>query len=236
MQFNDGGTAFGGDADYVWDKTANRLSLSLGTATAAYDLNFGGEAARQLGMLRRTTAASAGNALTINAGGATSAGTNLAGGTLNLAGGTATGTGTSKISFQVAGTTAAGALNTTGTTDGAPVERMALMGDGDFIVNGGASGYTGTASVPATGAGTRMFFDVQKAAFRAGDMSTARNGITPTLAITAWRWDWTRSPAAIRSTAMGCSYHRERHATALPWAGTTASGNYSTSDRLHDRR
>lgn len=40
-----------------------------------------------------------------------------------------------------------------------------LMSDGDLLLTGT---YTGTASVPATGAGTRMFFDTQKGAFRAG--------------------------------------------------------------------
>ncbi len=43
-----------------------------------------------------------------------------------------------------------------------------LMADGDLLLTGT---HTGTASVPVTGAGTRMFFDIQQGAFRAGEVT-----------------------------------------------------------------
>jgi hypothetical protein len=140
--------------------------------------------------------------------------TNLGGGQLNLAGGTATGSGQSKISFKVAGTTAAGALNGTGTTDRTPVERMALMGDGDFIVNGGASGYTGTASVPVSGAGTRMFFDTQKAAFRTGEV-TGTQWDNANIGNYSFASGWNTTAFGLSSASLGNS--------------STASGQYSAT-------
>ncbi|MCC6597225.1 MAG: tail fiber domain-containing protein [Alphaproteobacteria bacterium] len=72
-----------------------------------------------------------------------------------------------------------------------------LMSDGDLLLTGT---YTGTASAPATGAGTRMFFDTQSAAFRAGG-------------ITAAQWD--TASLGIYSVAFG--------------KDTTASGSYSAA-------
>jgi hypothetical protein len=51
------------------------------------------------------------------------------------------------------------------------INTFKLMADGDLLLTGT---YTGTASVPVTGAGTRMFFDTQKAAFRAGNVGSTQ--------------------------------------------------------------
>ncbi|MCC7305380.1 MAG: hypothetical protein IT558_03865, partial [Alphaproteobacteria bacterium] len=90
------------------------VSISGGT----YDLGFSGQAARTIGMERHSTADTAGNNLTVLAGGATTGATDKNGGTLILSGGTATGNGYSNIIMQV---TEGG--NGAGTADG-PVEQM----------------------------------------------------------------------------------------------------------------
>jgi Head domain of trimeric autotransporter adhesin len=82
---------------------------------------------------------------------------------------------------------------------------------GDLMVSGT---YTGTASVPASGAGTRMFFDVQKAAFRAGSASAA---------------EWDNASIGNYSTAMGSQTTASgNYSLATGW-NTTASGNASTA-------
>lgn len=77
-------------------------NVGIGTATLTYDLTLDGDTAAQtIAMARETTAATAGRDLTIQAGGARSGGTNLAGGNLILKSGQSTGDGTSNIYFNV---------------------------------------------------------------------------------------------------------------------------------------
>ena len=77
-------------------------NVGIGTSLPSRNLGFTGQAAQTVGMERETTAAAAGNGLTINAGGAVLGGSNLNGGNLTFASGTPTGSGTSQIQFQVA--------------------------------------------------------------------------------------------------------------------------------------
>jgi len=88
--------------------------LYLGGAVSATDiLNVSGQAARIIGSARHTTAATAGNTLTLKAGGAVSGGSNLAGGNLILVPGVSTGSGTSLVNIQAyPGTAGATADNT----------------------------------------------------------------------------------------------------------------------------
>lgn len=97
---------------------------TFGGMTLNGDLNFGPEANRQVIVGRRTTTA-AGSLLTLQAGGARSGQTDLAGGELRLSSGIATGTGSSFMSFY---TTTAG---TTGTTDRTPTEKMRILANGN---------------------------------------------------------------------------------------------------------
>lgn len=105
---------------------ANLLVLSessrvgILTISPTYDLSFGGNAARTVGLERHTTADTAGSAFTIAAGGATSGATNKAGGTLFLRAGQNTGSGGSTIEFY---TCAAGGA---ATTDGTSTLRMSI--------------------------------------------------------------------------------------------------------------
>ncbi|MBI2235272.1 MAG: hypothetical protein HYU57_09895, partial [Micavibrio aeruginosavorus] len=85
------------------------------------------------------------------------------------------------------------------------------MADGDLLLVGT---YTGTASVPATGAGTRMFFDTQKAAFRAGN-------------VTGTQWD--NASIGNYSVAFGTSTISSNTASAAFGSSSTASGTVSTA-------
>lgn len=81
-------------------------------------LAFSGQAARSLAMNRHTTENTAGNALTVQAGGATAGATNKAGGWLTLSGGISTGTGVSGITLYAAPGSGSG------TSDNTPIEAM----------------------------------------------------------------------------------------------------------------
>jgi len=74
-----------------------------GYANPTYPISLGGNAARTIGMERHTTANTAGNNLTVNAGGATLLATDKAGGTLNWYPGVPTGQGLSGQNFYAYG-------------------------------------------------------------------------------------------------------------------------------------
>ncbi|NTW46390.1 MAG: hypothetical protein HGB18_05100 [Candidatus Moranbacteria bacterium] len=101
-------------------------NVGIGTTTPSYLLSLGGTAARTFGMERNTTAATAGQGLTLTSGGAYTGGTDLAGGDLALKSGIATGTGSSAIHFYTS--TAAGA---SGTGDNTQTEKMTILGNGN---------------------------------------------------------------------------------------------------------
>jgi len=98
-------------------------NVGIGTTGPTRILGIGGLAARNIGMERGTVANTAGFDLTVNAGGATSAATDKAGGDLILASGVSTGTGISKISLKTA---PAGA---SGTGDNVNVENARIDSD-----------------------------------------------------------------------------------------------------------
>lgn len=79
-----------------------RKRLGIATIAPSYDLSFGGNSARVIWLERNTTANTAGNSLTIQAGGSTTGATDKNGGDLVLAGGVATGTGESSVKIQTA--------------------------------------------------------------------------------------------------------------------------------------
>lgn len=109
-------------------------NVGIGTTSPTNLLSLGGNSARTFWMERHTTANTAGNNLTIEGGGATSAATDKAGGDLVLKSGLATGTGTSKITFQ---THPAGS---TGTTDTTATTAMTILGSGNVGIGGASPG------------------------------------------------------------------------------------------------
>lgn len=104
---------------------ATNTRIGIGTSSPSYDFSLGGAAARTIAMERHATANTAGNNMTLAAGGATSGATDKNGGDLYLKGGTSTGAGTSNIYLQTA------SAGSTGTADNAPSTKVTILGDGN---------------------------------------------------------------------------------------------------------
>ena len=98
-------------------------NVGIGTTAPTNLLSLGGNSARIFWMERHTTADTAGNTLTITAGGATAAATNKAGGDLILTPGLSTGTGESGV--QIKGVPA----GSTGTVDGTQTTAIQVLGN-----------------------------------------------------------------------------------------------------------
>jgi len=94
---------------FFWDDLAKRLGI--GTATPSADLSFGGAAARVAGVERQPVANTAGNSLSVNAGGATAGATDKAGGNLVLSAGVSTGAASANINLQTPILGAAGVVD-----------------------------------------------------------------------------------------------------------------------------
>jgi len=101
-------------------------NIALGTSSASYLLSLDGQSARTIGMQRDYTASTAGQSLTLQAGGAVTSGSNLNGGNLVLTSGVSTGTGTSQIQFQ----TFPGTVGTA-TSDNTAATAMTITGAGN---------------------------------------------------------------------------------------------------------
>jgi hypothetical protein len=133
-----------GSSTSMFNVDAVTGNVGIGTTTATAILALDGTAARTIQMERNTTAATAGQGLTINSGGAIAGTADLAGGDLTLKSGIATGSGTSAIRFF---TTTAGA---SATTDRTPTEKMTILGNG----NVGIGTITPVAPFEVKGTGT----------------------------------------------------------------------------------
>ena len=92
-------------------------NVGIGTTAPTNLLSLGGNSARTFWMERHTTANTAGNTLTITAGGATSGATNKAGGNLILQGGLSTGSAESGVILQGVVAGASGTSDRTQTTE-----------------------------------------------------------------------------------------------------------------------
>ena len=128
-------------------------NVGIGTTEPNRTLGIGGLVARNIGMERGTVANTAGFALTLNAGAATVAATNKAGGILYLDGGISTGTGVSGVEIRTspAGSTGtadnsvATMIKVSGNTLGfygvtAVVRPTALTATGTYTLNTGDAG------------------------------------------------------------------------------------------------
>lgn len=102
--------------------------VGIGTVIPTQDLSFSGQAARTIWMERHTTSNTAGNSLTVQAGGATVAATDKNGGALILSPGASTGTGI--VSVNIKGYT----QGTTGTSDNTQIDRQ-IVGNVKTLTN-----------------------------------------------------------------------------------------------------
>lgn len=151
------GTTVVSQGDFIYSNTSNFANITDSGAIfiGPSDLTLDGQSVRTI-TLNRPYVSAAGNKLTIQAGPATSGGTNLAGGALHLSGGIATGTGRSEIVFNLSnpgssgtsdvtpiqaavmgvssGTTMLGLLRSTTSFGGAPI------GTNSMVLNGTAQG------------------------------------------------------------------------------------------------
>ncbi len=110
-------------------------------------VEISGDAAKTVSMARNPVANTAGNALTVQSGSATSAATDKNAGTLVLASGLSTGTGSGGINLQTSSQQA-----TTNTTDNAVATRLALDGYGHITHTPAVGTATVAASFTLTGA------------------------------------------------------------------------------------
>ena len=110
-------------------KTILKGNVGIGTTEPTNILSFGGNAARTWWLERHTTTNTAGKTLTIQAGGATAAATDKAGGNLILAPGLSTGTGNNQILFKTS------TPGSTGTADNALATRVTLDYTGLTLAN-----------------------------------------------------------------------------------------------------
>ena len=141
------------------EATAKQVYSGLGIASplllSTTQASLLGTSARIFGMTRHTTANTAGNNLTINAGGATSGATDKNGGDTYITSGIATGSGSSNIYFQTATAGAAG------TADRTPSTKMVLGGDGTLSIGSDAENINGTLElIAADGGGGTLSTDV----------------------------------------------------------------------------
>lgn len=136
------------NSNIFYDMTNFRLGLL--TNTPSTTIGLGGAAARTIAMERATSGA--GNNLTLQSGGVTSATMDTNGGTLSLASGISTGLGTSLINFM----TASSAVS--GTSDNTPATRVTINGNGSvgigFVNPAATLSVSGTSTITgATGKG-----------------------------------------------------------------------------------
>lgn len=160
--------------------------VGIGTTSPTSILSLGGNTARTFGMERDTAASTAGQNLTVRAGGANATGTDLAGGNLILSSGITTGTGTSNIQLQTYPATTTGTADNTATT--ALTVSQTGTGGTNAVTSLQANVASGTdknggnlvlASGTSTGTGSSQ---IQLNVYGAGSTGSAAN--SPTTAVT----------------------------------------------------
>jgi hypothetical protein len=124
-------------------------NVGIGTTSPDALVSLGGQSAQTIDMVRETTASTAGNNLTLQAGGATPLGTDKAGGTLALSSGISTGTGSSGINFNIYQ-----AAGSSGSADNAATTAMTITGAGNVAI--GTTTSIGTSALTAVSSNTAV--------------------------------------------------------------------------------
>ncbi|MDP3093693.1 MAG: hypothetical protein Q8N16_02920 [bacterium] len=176
------GTSYG----LIIDSTAG--NVGIGTTGPTRLLGLGGDAARGFGMERGTVADTAGYALTVNAGGATSGATDKNGGSLVLSSGLSTGTGTGQIQFWTSSALTTGGISTISATPTAGGTGYTAA-DTLTVTTGGTGGTVTVATVD--GSGVVLTLNTAPAAAGTGyttgtgKVTTGGTGTGATVSITA---------------------------------------------------
>ncbi len=220
------GTAVTGDASVVTDASNNLQvisgNISVGTSNVSNAITLDGQAGRTVGMIRDMTANTAGNNLTIQAGGAFSGSTDKTGGNLILSSGISTGTNTSNVQLQVypAAAGSSGVDNTATTALTISETGSASGGTGSFgnqAVTAQATANSGTdkngatlnlSSGVSTGTGSSgINFNV----YKAGSTSSSANAATTAMTISSAGnvGIGTATPAAMGSGSTGIQIDQE---------------------------
>ena len=178
-------------------------NVGIGTTSPTNLLSFGGNDARTVWMERHTTADTAGNTLTVQAGGATSGATNKAGGNLLLMPGTPTGTGLAQVDiYSSVGTAAA-------TTDNAPV-LVARFANGHLSVETTVPTQVGCTSITGNDQAGKLVSD-----------TTGAESCAVTFART-----WTNAPACVVTNETTANVMRATSTVSgVTLAGTTITGD-----------
>lgn len=119
---NDGDFAVDSSTLYV---EASSNKVGIGSTAPSFDLSFGGDTDRMLGLERSSSGTNVGHDLFIGAGGATSAVADKKGGDLYLSSGISTGSMGSSIFFQTA------TPGSAGSADHAPTTKVSVLGSGN---------------------------------------------------------------------------------------------------------
>jgi hypothetical protein len=217
-----------GNVTYMGIHEGGNIAIGMGVDVPTHLVSLGGNSARTIWMERHTTASTAGNNLTLQAGGATTSATNRDGGALLLSSGIATGTGQSYIALNTA------SAGTSGTADRNPTEKVRITGAGNvgigttdpkarLHINGSLS-----RNAPVTKTGNFTLADTENWVI----VNNASANTTVTLPAAS---DWTGREVMIKN--LSDSYTVISNASnVVPLNGTTAgtailpasSGSYAT--------
>lgn len=186
------------------------LKLDASNDPMTGSLSFEGNAAKTLTVDRHTTADTAGNSLTVQAGGASSGATDKAGGALYLNSGISTGTGTSQILLRTY------TPSTTGTTDNSIATRVTIDNTG---LQGRLKKQTGTvasSATPTINTDTTDYYSITALAADITSFTTNLTG-TPNIGDTLWI---SITGTATRAIAWGTSFEDSTVALPLTTVGT----------------
>jgi len=191
-------------------------NVGLATTSPTKTLSLGGNAAQTIWMERHTTANTAGNSLTIQAGGATVGATDKAAGDLILAPGISTGNQGGKVQIQ---STLSG---TSGTTDRNPVTH--------FQIAQGHIETLGTAPTLSAGCGTGATIVGND---NNGTITTTATGFG-TCTVTFAR-NWTNTPQCVLNNRSSTTVTRVTSPSTTGFTVTGASGGNIVDYMCHGR-
>ena len=200
-------------------------NLGIGTTSPTNLISLDGTSARTIWMERNTTAATAGQGLTLSSGGAIAGTNNLVGGDLTLKSGISTGTGDSAIHFFTA------TAGSSGSSDNNPTEKMTILGSGKVLLGATSDPNSSTSKLYISGS-TSSDGSSSAIAGVLGDY-TFTNGGNAGYVQVGNRFVVTNSPTTNSNTAVGELIRMEDANTGLSntirGLDVTANGGLNTA-------